>query len=260
MKKYWIAFASLILLISTMGHTANAAVYQPGEMIKYKVSFLGITLGYITVTSEGIQQYDGKTVYKSKGIMQSSKGIPFVYLKAIYESWMDPSLSYSHKFEGQVAQNKDHDYQKIVFDYTNNLMYNQKWLNDKQEFDRSQSIFRKYNDGLSLFFLAREFVSTQQKMTVPTIMQDDTVKTYIYYKNKIESVEIDAMPYKIRTIYFNGKADWTGIYGISGNFEGWFSDDDAHVPIRAKLKVYVGNVDIELIKWNRANWAPPKAG
>jgi len=48
-----------------------------------------------------------------------------------------------------------------------------------------------------------------------------------------------------------------GNYGLSGKFEGWFSDDDAHIPIKAKMNVYVGSVVIELVKWKRGSWNPP---
>ena len=81
----------------------------------------------------------------------------------------------------------------------------------------------------------------------------------INFDGKQEIVEIDAVKYPVRTKYLNGSADWTGAYGLSGKFEGWFSDDDAKIPIRAKMKVYVGSVNIELVSWKRTNWTPPKA-
>jgi hypothetical protein len=44
---------------------------------------------------------------------------------------------------------------------------------------------------------------------------------------------------------------------MTGNFEGWFSNDKYAVPIRAKLNVIIGSVDLELIKWNSELWNPP---
>ena len=74
-----------------------------------------------------------------------------------------------------------------------------------------------------------------------------------------EIVEIDAAKYPIKTVYLSGTANWTGIYGLSGKFEGWFSDDEARIPIRAKMKLYVGDANIELVKWSRGSWQPPKS-
>jgi hypothetical protein len=45
---------------------------------------------------------------------------------------------------------------------------------------------------------------------------------------------------------------------LEKDFEGWFSDDDARIPIRAKMKVIIGKVDIQLVRWKRANWSPPQ--
>ena len=57
----------------------------------------------------------------------------------------------------------------------------------------------------------------------------------------------------------SGQARWTGLYGLSGNFEGWFSNDEARVPIKAKMSVYIGSVVIELKSWKRPDWKPPKS-
>jgi hypothetical protein len=45
---------------------------------------------------------------------------------------------------------------------------------------------------------------------------------------------------------------------MTGDFVGWFSDDAAAVPIKGKLKVLLGNVTVELIRWNRKGWNPPQ--
>jgi hypothetical protein len=58
---------------------------------------------------------------------------------------------------------------------------------------------------------------------------------------------------------FDGRADFVGIFGLTGGFEGWFSNDEARVPIMAKMKVLIGSVTIELMRWNRPGWTPPRA-
>jgi hypothetical protein len=46
---------------------------------------------------------------------------------------------------------------------------------------------------------------------------------------------------------------------LTGDFEGWFSNDEARVPILAKMKVILGSITIELMRWKRAGWTPPRA-
>ena len=90
------------------------------------------------------------------------------------------------------------------------------------------------------------------------MIESDTVTTVINFGGKRVNIDMDATDYPVKTVYFNGDANWTGIYGLTGKFEGWFSDDAACIPIKANMKVYVGSVDIELKSWKRQGWKPPR--
>jgi hypothetical protein len=94
---------------------------------------------------------------------------------------------------------------------------------------------------------------------IPTLINEQRVLTRIDFSGKRDAVEIDAVDYPIDAVGFDGIADFVGIFGLSGDFEGWFSNDDARVPIMAKMKVLVGNVTIELMQWKRSGWVPPRA-
>jgi hypothetical protein len=61
----------------------------------------------------------------------------------------------------------------------------------------------------------------------------------------------------VRVIEVEGTTTVEGIYGMTGGFRGWFSDDSAAVPIKGRLKVLLGEVEIELTTWNRKGWNPP---
>jgi hypothetical protein len=93
---------------------------------------------------------------------------------------------------------------------------------------------------------------------VPAIVNEQVVNTYIDFIGERSSVEIDAVEYPVDVLRFEGTAQFTGIFGLTGDFEGWFSNDDARVPILAKMKVILGSVTIELMQWERSGWMPPK--
>src|SRR6185295_4480728 len=106
--------------------------------------------------------------------------------------------------------------------------------------------------------LARKLLKIGRTVKIPTVIGSDTCLTTINFHGKKENMEVEAIDYPVKCIYFDGKADWEGLYGLNGNFEGWFSDDEAAVPILAKLSVYLGKANIKLIKWKRDGWIPPK--
>jgi hypothetical protein len=248
------------ILVFAATSFAQAGVFQKGEELEYEVSFLGIGIGKIVVISEGLDTLDGVEVYKSRATMDSYSGIPFVDLHAIFNSWMDKSMAYSRKFVGNVKFDEGKwEYQKLRFDYGSGIIFHERWREKELYFaDTIRIGKKKYNGGLSLFYLARNYVDLKRTVYVPTMIDRDTVNTRINFHGDIRSAEIDAVNYPVSTIYFDGKADWTGIYGLTGKFEGWFSNDDAHVPIRAEMNVYVGSVDIELVRWKRPGWTPPR--
>jgi hypothetical protein len=64
--------------------------------------------------------------------------------------------------------------------------------------------------------------------------------------------------YPVDVVKFEGVAEFKGIFGLTGEFTGWFSNDDARVPIKANMEVIIGSVTIELMQWKRAGWLPPR--
>lgn len=254
MKKVFLLIAFVFLYTS---YSKKYEVFQEGELLEYEVSYLGVTLGTITVESLGKEILNGKPIYRANSYMKTSSGIPFVKLNDKFSSWMDTSLLKSYKF---IASSKvDGSFQQIDFNYDANNAYVQQWENKNKILDTNITTNKKYSDGTSLFFIARALVSMGKTISVPTMINVNNASTILSFKNKIENIKIDAFDYDVETVYFNGIAKWDGIYGLSGKFEGWFSNDDASIPILAKMNVYLGSVVIKLKSFKRNNWKAPRA-
>lgn len=250
-----------VALIATHSVSAqDPSFLSPGEDLTYRVSYLNITLGTIRTVTEPTTTLNGKKAYKVKVFIDSHPNIPFVSLHSIYESWMDASATYSMQFVANTEVEKQWEVDKYLFDYSNKKLLMEKYRESKIVKSRWFDIKKRYNDGSSLLFAARSLLKSKKSLRLPTVIMEDTVNTVVNFNGKQESVSIDAVEYPIKSLYLNGEANWTGIYGLSGRFEGWFSDDEARIPVKAKMKVYVGSVTIELQKWRRGSWQPPKAG
>jgi hypothetical protein len=257
MKKL-LLYLSFALLIYYHGISNEDHFIQVGEKLIYEVSFWGFGLGRIEIYTDGTELRDGTLTYKTRANIYSYDGIPFVSLHSVFKSWVDTECGCSRYFEGSNLIKDKWDYQEITFYYDDNYFTIEKWFDKKKYFNERFNSKKRWNDGNSLFFFARKYLRLERNVKIPTVMDRDTVYTYINFLNEKEKIEIDAVDYPIKTIHFKGKADWTGLYGLSGEFEGWFSDDVAAVPIKASMNVYVGSVNIELIKWERSGWKPPK--
>lgn len=257
-------FILIILLIGFVLSSNNAIsqikVVYPGEYIEYEVSFMGVRLGKISITSQEYVDFKGKKVFKAKAEMKSNPGIPFVSLHAFFDSWMDTRLTNSFEFVGST-KGDENVWEKETFymEYDKNLITYEKRVKDVVTETKPMSFDKKVLDGCALFFFARQFTDLKKSIKVPTVIGNSISYTNLNFHGTKSQITVPAVKYPIKTLFFDGKAEWEGIYGLKGYFKGWFSDDEARVPIKAQMNVYVGNVDIELVKWSRGNWIPPKA-
>jgi hypothetical protein len=161
---------------------------------------------------------------------------------------------------GKVRQDAVWDFSRYHFDYDRNRVIMERGQQDTIVSRRDTTdVNAPYQDGLSLFFYARDQLFSGQQISVPTLIKEQKSTTHIDFGKKTSSVEIDAVDYPVDVVSFDGKMDFVGIFGLTGGFEGWFSNDDARVPILAKMKVLIGSVTIELMEWKRPGWNPPKA-
>jgi hypothetical protein len=234
-------------------------VLLEGEELVYNVRYGFIDLGQVRIVITHAVHTSSYAAFQGKAVIDSYPKVPFVDLHAIYESLIDSAV-FARFFVGKL-KDKDHwDMSRYRFDYDRNRV-----LIEVADFDTivtkrdTLSITTKYHDGLSLFFYARDQLFSHLKVNIPTLIKEEKVMTYIDFKGERSSVEVEGIDYPIDVVGFDGRADFVGIFGLTGGFEGWFSNDEARVPIMAKMKVLIGSVTIELMRWNRPGWTPPRA-
>lgn len=252
-------FLMSFVFLSTANAQTGAFVYV-GEELTYRVSYLNITLGTVKTVTEPFTTLNGQKSVKVKVYIDSHPNIPFVSLHSVYESWLDTSATFSNKFTANTQmEDGKWEFDQYVFDYANKKIYADKFRDKQKVESKVMDIKKRYNDGASLLFAARALLLSKKSLRLPTVIMEDTVNTVINFQGNKEDVSIESSSYPVKSVYFSGDANWTGIYGLTGRFEGWFSDDAARVPLKAKMKVYVGSVTIELQSWRRGSWQPPKA-
>ena len=237
----------------------QAPVYEVGEELVYNVRFSFFDLGQIRIRTLRATQQDSSLVYEAIANIGSYSSVPFVSVQAVFESRID-SASYSRHFIGRSRIDDDWETSIYGFDYRAGRVV-------MKVFDRD-SLLRKeatlearqvLQDGLSLFFYARQHLFAGRELVVPTVIKEEHVLTSLDMRTTQESVEIDAVDYPVDVRHFVGNADFVGFFGLTGDFEGWFSNDRARIPIKAHLKIILGNVTVELMEWKRPGWTPPQA-
>lgn len=235
---------------------------QVGEELVYKVKYLFLNLGSIKIRVNDRRVANGRTVYTATALIDSR--VPLIAdLHVRFDSEFDEQIS-SYGWTAVDSSSDGVFIRNIRFDYEAERMIVDRGRRENSAYVVEQAdtipITERCQDGLSLFFYAREHVRERKEHNVPTVIDTEQVSTYINFMNKPGDVDIGALDYEVSVVEFDGRADFVGIFGLTGGFEGSFSNDDARVPIVAYMNVLVGSVKIELESWNRAGWSPPKAG
>lgn len=241
----------------------ESKMLEVGEELEYKVSYSFFNIGTIRTQVLSKEQRNGRTVYKTRALIDSNPGLSWlVNLHIQFYSEMDGGV-YSHFWVEDDSSKAEVNFKRFYFNYENAkafLEIGKKLPSGERRVDSTITIpiTGHCQDGLSLYFYAREHVHEVSQVQVPTLIENKQVYTYINFMNRHEDVSIDAVDYPVDVVVFDGKADYVGIFGLTGGFRGWFSNDQAQIPIVARMNVILGSIKIQLQKWNRAGWQPPK--
>ncbi|HLX13097.1 MAG TPA: DUF3108 domain-containing protein [Bacteroidota bacterium] len=241
----------------------DSTVFCPGEDLVYEVSWARIKLGRIHIhTTPGP---DGNaTHFGSVAHVDSYPDLPLVDLHVIQHSSMD-AFGYSLATSSKEKRDKE-----WIAETLHNESGNKRLIVERRNqvdlktppygapvFDTLTITETPFYDGLSLLYFGRIHSRNYDSVNVPTYVYGKVGRTILKRPERTYEVSIDAIDHPIRTVEIEGKALFKGIFGMTGVFRGWFSDDAAAVPIRAEMEVILGHVTLELISWQREGWTPP---
>lgn len=242
----------------------GSGMFHVGEELEYSVHYLFFNIGTIRFKITDKEERNGKTIYRAYVLMDSNPSLSWLKeLHIRFYSDIDKN-AFSYKWISEDSTSKKVIYREMRFDYENHKMF-YKWGEKLASGERKLlgenvvNINNNCQDGLSLFYYAREHALQKKQEKIPTFVDTSAVTTNINLGAEHLEEEIDAVDYPIDVMKLDGKANFVGVFGLTGGFEGVFSNDSARIPITARLKVFLGSVKVELRKWKRDGWMPPKA-
>ncbi|MCI0715290.1 MAG: DUF3108 domain-containing protein [Chlorobi bacterium] len=252
--------AALVLLLAFNGRTfSQTEVFEDGEELYYEVYYSFINIGWTKFYTERVS---GKSNYfKTYATLKSNEALPFVNVnyEFISEIEVTGGRVMPHKFT--AYQYKDNKKLTITHDfhYDSNYIYIKKiGFDGNTEIDKKIYTSTLFQDGLSILYYARYYANKNESRNVPVIMHVDTALMQINFSNKKTEVSIGEVDYDISSLFLDGFSYFKAVFGLTGEFSGWFSNDAARIPLKAKLEVEIGSITLELKWWKRGSWSPPK--
>ena len=230
---------------------------EVGEEYTYLVKYAFLNLGEVRTKIFAKEQLDGKTISKAIAYLDSYEGLPLVDLHQTFESWFDSTL-HPILFQSFLFEETDTTYTKYLFEEENQIHVIKGSLNSNEtSLDTTVKVNGKFFDGLTLLYVARYNFDLLNSISLQCFIAEDTSTTIVNYYSDKEEISIEAVGYNIGSLRLDGDSGFTGVFGLTGYFEGWFSDDEHRVPLSADLQVMIGNVTVELIEWKNEEWQPP---
>jgi hypothetical protein len=241
----------------------NEGMLQVGEELEYSVHYSFFNIGTIHFKVTNKEEQNGRVIYHAYSIMDSNPSLSWlVNLHIRFYTEMDQN-AFTYKWLSEDSTGNIITYRKMHFDYEMHNMYYE-WgeklrTGEYRKYgERTISITKNCQDGLSLFYYARAHACEKRQTKIPTFVDTNEVTTSIDFSVEHLDEEIDAVDYPIDVMKLEGRADFVGVFGLTGGFDGVFTNDAASIPVKARMKVILGSVKVELKSWKRGNWIPPK--
>ena len=232
------------------------AVFAEGEELVYEVAWTVFKIGTIRITSFGN--------HRAQASIDSYEDLPFVDLHSVYYTVMDSALFSLGSWSLDKSEGLWYG-----LNYVPDSSGVRVWVDEISTREPSQPPYRKerrdtltlgsreFVDGLAIGFLPRMLIHTLQRADIPTVLDGKLGTTTYFFEGEKKQEAIDAVAEPVNVIVVHGSTSVVGVFGMTGEFTGWFSDDAAAVPIKGELKVLLGSVTVELIRWKRNGWSPP---
>ena len=227
------------------------------QILTYEVSWAFVRLGTITLEVQDSVQVEGIKVQHIRFYLDSNPMLFFIDMHGVYDCYIDqyfrPIKYVAIESEDGVNRRATYNFQYPDSTFTIDIQ-------DKVDTTRYvRKVFPLHEtvfDGISLIFYSRKHISDSKTANVTAFFDDVLGRVELNYKGEGSPLEIDAISHKIPAYYVEGEFLMSGIAGVTGPFEGWFAKDSQRPPLLARLKVFVGNVKVELESWS--NWSPAK--
>jgi len=264
--KITVLITVLLLVISSRTFSQSEVLFT-GEELYYEVNYSFINIGWAKFTTEKVPDKENFFICKAK--LKSNNSMPIVDIDYdfISEIELKDKNIITHRFT--AYEYKDGNKSTLICDFNYDSAF---VILKKTGYDNNIEIDKKiitstwFQDGLSIFYYARDFVNFAKRhqgevnvnIDIPVLMHTDTSRMSIKVHTKKTDVSISEVDYDIASVYLEGISYFTAVFGLTGEFSGWFSDDVARIPLKAKLQVEIGSITLELKSWKHGSWQPPK--
>jgi hypothetical protein len=215
-------------------------VFKPGEELKYEMSYGWVKGGEASLKLQEVN-FQGKNAYHVKAIGRTV-GVAHTIFKVrdVYESYFDPETEKPYKSIMDLKEGDYRNYNEVYYYHEIKMLLSSK--SGKKEV--KNDVF----DILSAFYHLRKNLNNLtygDKVVIHTYFQDSPWDLIVRYKGT-ETIKTDLG--KISCLKFKPLVE-QGTFENEDALDIWISNDNNKVPIRVKMKFFVGSFKTDLTSY-----------
>jgi len=239
-KKILLISALTILLIIQVNAQDKEMSFKDGEWLLYKMYYGWITGGEASLRLKK-EKLDGKEVFHATALGKTigiTHAIYHVY--DVYESWFDVNTCLPYKSLMDLTEGSWTKDNVVYFNQASHT------LNSKRS--GTKDIGKHVYDMVSAFYYIRENVGELEKgevLEIFTYFHDKPWNMIIRYKG-IETIKTGLG--RIECMRFKPVVE-KDVFEDEDALDIWISHDENKIPIRVKMKLFVGSFKTDLVEY-----------
>ena len=226
-------------------------VFYSGEQSVMSISYLGVTAGYITITSKGLAKIKDKTVYHYFARFKSSDAYRYFYwLDDYIESFVEKDTFLPLKYQLIQREKKQNVDDLQLFDFEKMMTYH--WFKKVKD---GQTKNEKIEKPLPRY--AQDSFSALQFVRGLPLVKGDTYEVPVVTRGKIwllkiwvDGIETTSVNGKdTRAIRIRAETSFPGVLKKSGDIIFWYGPDADRKLLKFQAKVKIGSLYGELVDY-----------
>jgi hypothetical protein len=251
-----IVIASLFLCLLAPGGARggegfSTAPFRDGEVLRYRVRYGPIRLGTLVLSQEAADSMGGtKSIVRMTA--EAAPGLPILKARWSNRSLLVPSYPSLREFD-YISALEDGTHVHCRYDGVGRQVVIVEERAGAAAREVRRSVDGPVYDAGGVVMMIRCMSGSGRKVDLPTLVVEDFRATALDFTPRLETVEVPAFHAPVRAVRFDGRAEWVlpTAAGMTGEFHGWLTPDEAAIPVKATVRIFLGSVTLELESFER---------
>lgn len=259
--KYFIGFVTLLIFfIDGSSMVQEKRVYPdaflPDERLEFNIYFEFVLGGHASMdVLKDVEDINGHPCYHIRTKARSTRTVDMFYkVRDQVETWRDTTRLFSRRFKKKLREG-DHKYDRRVDYFPEDSLFVA--VDRKESKSGTFKLEQPVQDVVSAFYEARTYELEPGKHKRIFIEDDNKQYEVMILVKRRETVEVPAGTFDC--VVVEPTLETSGLFRASGTMEIWLTDDEYHMPVLMKSKLYFGRVWAKLMKYRLGEKITPAA-